>query len=464
VSENLQLSDPGDVESYFQSSRYLADRLLTPLAQSEYGKRFAEAVDSAGHGAADLSDVSNIRYKDGAWVVNSLFNVTDPAWPRNTPAVLLRERASMSNLVVETGAQVRRVNFERNRAVSVSVGDETVMARKGVIMAAGAIYTPQLLQLSGIGEAQLLEKLGVEQLVELPVGRNFVDRLTWTIQIIAPQALDKFLGLTVAADGDAGLTFESVGGASVDSYMAIPSLGLAPAKNREAYLRPIMKFIVEDTPIAKLMDRFTNVLALVQDTKSRGTVEATSLDSAVPPTVTANFFAEEEDVASQIANLKQLLSIAKQSALDDYRMTTLLDALAEVWPVGLLSLSQINDLVRAGISLLPDLNGLPDFLAGIFTCQAYGFVSLPCPPADETKWEQWLKDNVLSTYHYFGTAAVGSVVEPGSFAVKGTEGLYVVDASVIPKATRVNPVGTIMTVGHFVGSKLARESASQVIV
>jgi len=408
--------------------------------------------------------VGNIRYKEGAWVVNSLFNLTDPAWPRNTPAVLLHERSDLQNLEVATGVQVQKVNFEGTRAVSVSVtgntGVQVVQARKGIVMAAGAIYTPQLLQVSGVGEAALLSKLGVAQIAELPVGKNFVDRLTWTIQIIAPHALDKYLGFTVAADGAAGLTFESVGGASVDNYMAIPSLGLTPAKNREEYLRPIMKFIMEDTPISKLMDRFSNVLALVQDTKSRGSVEASSTDSKIPPTVSANYFAEQEDIDSQVANLKKLIEVARHSSLDDYRMKTLLDALDEVWPVGLLSMSQINDLVRAGINLLPDLNGLPDFLAGIFTCQAYGFVSLPCPPNDESKWGDWLKENVLSTYHYFGTAAVGSVVEPGSFAVKGTQGLYVVDASVIPKATRVNPVGTIMTLGHFVGSKLGRDGLS----
>jgi len=71
------------------------------------------------------------------------------------------------------------------------------------------------------------------------------------------------------------------------------------------------------------------------------------------------------------------------------------------------------------------------------------------------------EDNVLSTYHYFGTASVGTVTEPGSFKVKGTEGLYVADASVIPRATRVNPVGTIMTIGHYVGSELAKAEARQ---
>jgi len=56
------------------------------------------------------------------------------------------------------------------------------------------------LQISGIGEQQLLDKLGVEPVAVLPVGQNFVDRPTWTVQIAASdeqQPLPKFLGYTV---------------------------------------------------------------------------------------------------------------------------------------------------------------------------------------------------------------------------------------------------------------------------
>merc|ERR1712038_2019857 len=95
---------------------------------------------------------------------------------------------------------------------------------------------------------------------------------------------------------------------------------------------------------------------------------------------------------------------------------------------------------------------------GQYTCPSLGFASIPCPPSEADEWGQWLKDNVLSTWHYFGTTAVGSVVEPGTFQVKNTEGLYVADASVIPRATRVNPVGTIMALGHYVGAQLANGS------
>merc|ERR1712094_64160 len=110
-------------------------------------------------------------------------------------------------------------------------------------------------------------------------------------------------------------------------------------------------------------------------------------------------------------------------------------------------------------------NGIPDFLSCLFKTpnEKFGFITLPCMPNNASKWSDYLRENILSTYHYFGTAAVGTVVEPGTFRVQGTQGLYVVDASVIPRATHINPVGTVMTVGHFVGSKLARAGTVDIV-
>merc|ERR1712157_245848 len=93
-------------------------------------------------------------------------------------------------------------NFEGKRATHVEVkmgsGTRKVNAGKGVIVSAGAIYTPQLLQISGVGPRALLNQLGVEKVVsDLPaVGANFTDRL------VNPQgtvmALGHYLGTVLA--------------------------------------------------------------------------------------------------------------------------------------------------------------------------------------------------------------------------------------------------------------------------
>lgn len=83
-----------------------------------------------------------------------------------------------------TGIAVSQVLFERTTAVGVKLTDvkssvnSTVIARKEVIMAAGAVHTPQILQLSGVGDAAYLKRLGIKSIVNLPgVGQNLQDHL-----------------------------------------------------------------------------------------------------------------------------------------------------------------------------------------------------------------------------------------------------------------------------------------------
>merc|ERR1712151_717659 len=87
-------------------------------------------------------------------------------------------------------------------------------------------------------------------------------------------------------------------------------------------------------------------------------------------------------------------------------------------------------------------------------------IVLPClPPRGSPldRWYQHFRNTVVSSYHYFGTAAFGSVVEGRDFRVKGIDNLHVVDASVIPAPTRVNPQCTIIALGHYVGKHLAMQ-------
>merc|ERR1711935_612496 len=88
----------------------------------------------------------------------------------------------------------------------------------------------------------------------------------------------------------------------------------------------------------------------------------------------------------------------------------------------------------------------------------FSAVLLPCPPVEDSmeSWTHWARHGLPSSYHYFGTAAIGPVVEPGTFAVKGIQGLHIADASIFPIATNVNPQATILAVGQFIGTKLIK--------
>lgn len=91
----------------------------------------------------------------------------------------LRPVLDRPNLQVVTGAQVHRVNIERGRATGVSLGDRTLHAAREVVLSAGAVGSPHLLLLSGIGAADELHEVGIDVLVELPgVGRNLRDHMS----------------------------------------------------------------------------------------------------------------------------------------------------------------------------------------------------------------------------------------------------------------------------------------------
>jgi len=100
----------------------------------------------------------------------------------STATAYLRPARGRSNLCIETGAQATRIAIERGRAAAVAYRrdgrDVTATARREVILAAGALQSPQLLQLSGIGRADLLRNFGIPVVHELPgVGENLQDHL-----------------------------------------------------------------------------------------------------------------------------------------------------------------------------------------------------------------------------------------------------------------------------------------------
>jgi choline dehydrogenase len=97
----------------------------------------------------------------------------------------LRDAEKRANLEIMTGTKVHKVLFEGKTAVGVLLSTgETVKARGEIVLTAGAIATPKLLQLSGIGAAEHLKAHGVPVLVDLPgVGENYQDHLEATVQV-----------------------------------------------------------------------------------------------------------------------------------------------------------------------------------------------------------------------------------------------------------------------------------------
>ena len=124
----------------------------------------------------------------------------------------------------EFQTQVKKINLEGKRATSVLARNNfkdlvTIEARKGVILAGGAVFSPQLLQVSGIGDPKLLQGLGVATVIENPqVGQNFVDRAILNFGVWASKSRPLYIGYAMSSNTTSQLTIESEGPV-VDLYL-----------------------------------------------------------------------------------------------------------------------------------------------------------------------------------------------------------------------------------------------------
>ena len=153
-----------------------------PLVCSDIGAR-SELIEAIIIGAGQLGVPRNDDFNDGEQEGVGYFQLfTDNGWRCSAAVGYLKPALRRANLAVETGAQATRILFEGKRATGVEYrqGGETkrVTATREVILAAGSLQSPQLLQLSGVGPSSLLQQFGIPVVHELPgVGENLQDHL-----------------------------------------------------------------------------------------------------------------------------------------------------------------------------------------------------------------------------------------------------------------------------------------------
>lgn len=428
-----------NLTEFYESSAWVGKKLAVPLRASNFGRQYAKALYEAGVGVADPQP-SLRMVKNGSWVAYATFNTSKKTWIRRGAAALLHERSSMKNLRFFTSYEVKKINFKGTRATSVLVRNNfkdlvTIEARKGVILAGGAIFTPQLLQISGIGDPRLLKKLGVAPVVENPkVGQNFIDRLILNFGVWASEKEPLYIGYTMSSNTTAEITIESEGWGKVASSFAIPSLGMVPPDQRTEALRGLMTPLLTG-PIANIMDNMIQVVGLNHKTHSRGSVEAVSSDATDAPKVTANYFEDQRDMQQQFVAMDTLMEVFHSKALQGLVNAKTFKGSDATLPVYFSCLGRVQTDAKA--------------------------IIVPCLPKDTSSrkdMEEHFRKSVVSSYHYFGSASFGNVVDGEDLLVKGTDNLHVIDASIFPNPTRVNPQGTIMAMGHYVGKRLASKS------
>ena len=317
------------------------------------------------------------------------------------------------NLDVVTGAIVTRVDFEGRRASGVSWirGDESggAAARGEVILSAGAVRSPQLLELSGIGDPKVLATIGVPVVHAQPsVGENLQDHLMGRLafECNVPMTVNDMLlhkwRLVLAFAGYL---------ATREGIFATASL------TATAFARTHAAAPVPDAHLQIGLVSATGRLSISRETgldghsgfhlggyflypKSRGSTHARSTDPSQQPAIRANYLSHEDDRAAAVRVLRKLRDIAAQPSLKRYVVRE----------------------VRPGDAASTDEALLDHFRRTGQTC-----------------------------WHPVGTCRMGSddaaVVAP-DLKVRGVDGLRVVDASVMPFLVASNTNVPVMTLAE----------------
>ena len=211
------------------------------------------------------------------------------------------------NLTVETGAHATRLTFDGTRATGVVYerdGDrhEVEVEESGeVIVSAGAIQTPQLLMLSGVGPADHLEEHGINVRVDLPgVGRNLQDHLRWTVEYESPDPIEP------QNKSEQGARYDQVlvgGFERSDPDLPAPdiqygmSVGLGPDQPKAGY----------------------TITVLPLRPTSTGRITLQSTDPYEHPKVDPKYLTTEEDVRDIVACVREAREIGRADALSEFR-------------------------------------------------------------------------------------------------------------------------------------------------
>lgn len=236
-------------------------------------------------------------------------------------AAFLWPAAKRPNLDIRTGAQVSRLRVKNGRVIGVDINSETIFAGSEVVLSSGAIGSPRLLILSGIGPIQHLEELGIPVMCDAPdFGNNLQDHLDlFTISACTgPHTYDAYAsGLNSLI---AGLRFALTrSGPAASSLFETGGFWFADEDARS----PDIQFHLGlgsgiEAGVAHMPSGGVTLNSAYMRPRSRGTVRVSSDDPTAPPLIDPNYWADPHDKAMGLHGLqmaREILSAAPLSAL-----------------------------------------------------------------------------------------------------------------------------------------------------
>jgi len=241
----------------------------------------------------------------------------------------LRPAMKRPNLEVVTGAYVTRLLFDGSRTVGVQYEHKgqakKASAKAEVIVCAGAIQSPQLLMLSGIGDAEHLRSVGVAPLKHLPgVGQNMHDHVDFQVQVACPEPVTDYskIGSTWASLKSALQYFLThTGPASKNGIEAIAYLSSgAPCHagklDMKIYFIPLL---ISDDGMKLMNEHGVQANVVMTRPESRGLVTIRSADPKDKPRINTNYLADERDRDVARRALRIARTIFDQDAYKRFR-------------------------------------------------------------------------------------------------------------------------------------------------
>ena len=240
----------------------------------------------------------------------------------STAAAFLAPHAKRRNLTVKTGAHVRRIRVKNNRAVGVEMKDgREIDASCEVILSSGAIGSPRLLQLSGIGPAADLHAVGIDVVLDQPnVGQNLQDHLDLyaICEVNGPHTYDRFAKPHLSAAAALQYLFTRKG-AVASSLFETGGFWYADPDARSPDIQMHLGLGTGiEAGVAVMPNGGVTLNACFLRPRSRGTVRLRSSDPSDMPLINPNYLADPYDREMSIRGLKLAQSILAQDALRPY--------------------------------------------------------------------------------------------------------------------------------------------------
>ena len=329
-------------------------------------------IEAARQNGMPILDDVNGPMVPGAGYIN--MNISKDGTRVSAARAFLRPELSRSNLTLLLDSNVVKLNFKGTHCVGIKVisGGETkdIVADKEVLLTAGAINSPKLLMLSGVGEEKALRKLGIDVVKNLPgVGENLQDH------VIVSGVVFKYKGKFPERPADSNAV-------EAEAYLSSGASG-------DTDINLVLEQLPAVTPevparfVAPPADSFVIAPALVQPT-STGFVHLTSGNFSDAPLINGNYLGNDRDFNAIVKAVEAARELGNQHAFDGVRERELI-------PGPKATSDDIKDLVRVGAA---------SFGHPVGTCK-------------------------------IGTDKL-AVVDP-KLRVHGISGLRVADASVMPK-------------------------------